>query len=239
MVVLLTRETVKGPYGSDMEPEATTERTVFLSTLPASARERRFASIVALVLLGLFLLAAPFAKVKLAEVWAFIPSYQSALLVNDLITAILLFAQFAILGAPALLVLAGGYLFSAFITVPHTLSFPHLFVSPGLIGAGPQTTAWLYVIWHAGFPLAVIGYSMLRNGERVRRASLAIAVTCAIVLTMVCGAAVLTTMGHDLLPTCAVKRRRFSSGCEPRPATAPAGSDRSWHGGNEVSEAFG
>jgi signal transduction histidine kinase len=201
MVVLLTRETVKGPYGSDMEPEATTERTVFLSTLPASARERRFASIVALVLLGLFLLAAPFAKVKLAEVWAFIPSYQSALLVNDLITAILLFAQFAILGAPALLVLAGGYLFSAFITVPHTLSFPHLFVSPGLIGAGPQTTAWLYVIWHAGFPLAVIGYSMLRNGERVRRASLAIAVTCAIVLTMVCGAAVLTTMGHDLLPT--------------------------------------
>ena len=183
-----------------MEPEATTERSVFLSTLPASARERRFAMRVALVLLGLFLLAAPFAKVKLAEVWAFVPSYQSALLVNDLITAILLFAQFAIMGAPALLVLAGGYLFAAFITVPHALSFPRLFVPEGLIGAGPQTTAWLYVIWHAGFPLAVIGYSMLRDGDRVRCPGLAVAVTCAIVLAAVCGAAVLTTVGHDLLP---------------------------------------
>src|ERR1700730_4643460 len=39
--------------------------------------------------------------------------------------------------------------------------------------------------------------------------------------------------------TCAVTRRRFSSGCKPHPATAPAGSDRSRHGGDEVSEAFG
>jgi hypothetical protein len=38
---------------------------------------------------------------------------------------------------------------------------------------------------------------------------------------------------------CAVTRRRFSSGCKPHPATAPAGSNRSSHGGNEVAEAFG
>ena len=106
-----------------MVDRATTERTVFLSTLPASARERRFAKTVVLVPLGFFLLSAPFARVKLAEVWAFIPSYQSALLVIDLITAILLFAQFAILGAPPLLALAGGYLFTALMSVPHALSF--------------------------------------------------------------------------------------------------------------------
>jgi hypothetical protein len=29
------------------------------------------------------------------------------------------------------------------------------------------------------------------------------------------------------------------SGCKPHPATAPAGSNRSSHGGNEVAEAFG
>ncbi len=29
----------------------------------------------------------------------------------------------------------------------------------------------------------------------------------------------------------------FSSGCKPHPATAPAGSNRSSHGGNEVAEA--
>ena len=31
----------------------------------------------------------------------------------------------------------------------------------------------------------------------------------------------------------------LSSGCKSHPATAPAGSNRSSHGGNEVAEAFG
>src|SRR5271166_656469 len=31
----------------------------------------------------------------------------------------------------------------------------------------------------------------------------------------------------------------LSSGCKSRPATAPAGSNRSSHGGNEMAEAFG
>jgi len=30
----------------------------------------------------------------------------------------------------------------------------------------------------------------------------------------------------------------LSSGCKPHPTTAPAGSNRSSHGGNEVAEAF-
>ena len=31
----------------------------------------------------------------------------------------------------------------------------------------------------------------------------------------------------------------LSSGCEPHPANAPAGSNRSSHGGDEMAEAFG
>jgi TolB-like protein len=42
-----------------------------------------------------------------------------------------------------------------------------------------------------------------------------------------------------LATTCAVTRRRFSSGCKPRPATAPAGSNWGRHGGDEMSEALG
>jgi two-component system, sensor histidine kinase and response regulator len=183
-----------------MGREATAERSVFLSTLPASARERRAALLVVLVSFGIFLLAAPFAQVKLPEVWAFIPSYQSALLVTDLITSVLLFAQFALLRSQALLVLAGGYLFTAFMAVPHALSFPRLFAPEGLIGAGPQTTAWLYMIWHAGFPLAVIGYALLRDSPRVWRPAIAAAVTCVIALGSVCAAALLATAGHALLP---------------------------------------
>ncbi len=41
------------------------------------------------------------------------------------------------------------------------------------------------------------------------------------------------------LSTCAVTRRRISSGCKAHPATAPAGSNRGRHGGDEMSEAFG
>ena len=39
--------------------------------------------------------------------------------------------------------------------------------------------------------------------------------------------------------TCAVTRRRFSSGCKAHPANAPAGSNRGRHGGDEMSEAPG
>jgi signal transduction histidine kinase len=183
-----------------MVQQSPEERTVFLSSLPASARDRRLARIVVLASLVLFLLAAPFAKVQLAEVRAFIPSHQSALFVTELITAVLLFAQFAILCSSALLVLAGGYLFSALMSVPHALSFPRLFAPQGLLGAGPQTSAWLYMIWHAGFPLAVIAYTALRNSDAIRRRGLAIVVTCAIVLAVVGGATLLTTGGQSMLP---------------------------------------
>ncbi len=64
---------------------------------------------------AIFLAAVPFAKLPLAPVWAFIPIYESALVVNDLITAVLLFGQFSFLRSRALLVLASGYLFTAFI----------------------------------------------------------------------------------------------------------------------------
>jgi signal transduction histidine kinase len=176
------------------------ERTVFLSTLPASEQEYRFARWIAVLSFGIFLLCAPFAQVKLAEVWAFIPSYQGAFLVIDLITATLLFAQFAILAAPSLLVLASGYMFTGLISIPHALSFPRLFGPASLIGGGVQTTAWLYMIWHAGFPLAVIFYASLRNARPVRHRGVSIGVAAAAVVALVASAAVLTTVGHKLLP---------------------------------------
>src|SRR5271169_433992 len=40
------------------------------------------------------------------------------------------------------------------------------------------------------------------------------------------------------LMACAVKRRRFPVGARPTRRFAPAGSNRSSHGGNEMAEAF-
>jgi hypothetical protein len=92
------------PAGSSGPAPA--DRRVVLSMLPADRRERVRALAVVLVSSLVFLALAPFARVPLGRVDAFIPSYQSALAVNDLITAALLFGQFATLRSRALLVLA-------------------------------------------------------------------------------------------------------------------------------------
>lgn len=69
------------------------QRSAFLSTAIAGDGERSFAFAVMLVSTVVFVAAAPFARVPLSQLWAFIPIYQSALALNDLITAVLLFAQ--------------------------------------------------------------------------------------------------------------------------------------------------
>jgi signal transduction histidine kinase len=97
---------------------------IFLSTAPARRSDRRIALSVILISLLLFIVAVPFARVQLSSVWAVIPAYESALAINDLITATLLYVQFTIFRSPAMAVLAAGYLFCTFIAIPHALSFP-------------------------------------------------------------------------------------------------------------------
>src|SRR6202021_2936766 len=92
--------------------------------------------------------------------------YQSALLVNDLITAVFLLGQRQLSRSHGLSLLAGGYLFTALMSTVHALSFPGVFTPSGLLGAGPQTTAWLYMFWHGGFPLFVIGYATCAPSPR-------------------------------------------------------------------------
>jgi signal transduction histidine kinase/CheY-like chemotaxis protein len=135
----------------------------YISALPASPGQLRFAIAMALASALLFAAAVPFARRPLGQVWAFIPAYQSALVVSDLVTAALLFGQLLHVRSRAILVLAYGYVFTAIMAVIHALSFPGLFAPTGLMGAGPQSTAWLYMFWHAGFPLCVVGYTLLKG----------------------------------------------------------------------------
>jgi len=189
-----------------MARELTDESSVFLSTLPAGRDQRRLALAVVLASAVLFLCAAPFATVPLAQVPAFIPIYESALVINDLIIAVLLFGQFSILRSRALFVLACSYLFTAFMAVAHALTFPGLFSPTGLLGAGPQSTAWLYMFWHGGFPLCVIAYALLKDeGRRMEPSSgrdhVAVLFGVAAVLVATCGVTLLATAGQDFLPT--------------------------------------
>ena len=180
------------------DEESTPPEHAFVSTLPAGRAERRLALAVVLISLVLFLVAAPFAKLQLGQLWPFIPIYQSALILNDLITAVLLFGQFGFLRARGLLVLAGGYLFTAAMAALHMLSFPGLFAPTGLLGAGPQTTAWLFMFWHGGFPLFVLGYAALTG--RVRAPRLAMVATGAGVALAAAAVMLVTTAGQAALP---------------------------------------
>ena len=175
----------------------------FLSTEPARPGEKRLAWVVVGLSLLAFLAGLPFVRVPLPQVPAFIPSYAAALWINDTITAVLLFSQFTRLRSRAVLLLAAGYLFDSLMIVPHALSFPGVFSDTGLLHAGPQTTAWLYVFWHAGFPLFVLAYALRPRhaADTMRMApGRAIAATIALVGLLVIGLTLLTTAGHDVLP---------------------------------------
>jgi hypothetical protein len=87
------------------------EQHFILSTLSPGPAQKRLALVVVLALLvAFFITAGPLSTINLGRIDAFIPAYATAVLVNDSITAVLLFAQFSILRSPALLVIASGYL---------------------------------------------------------------------------------------------------------------------------------
>jgi signal transduction histidine kinase/ActR/RegA family two-component response regulator len=174
-----------------------------LSTASASSGERTAAIAVVGVAFLAFIVTIPYVRVPLARVPSFIPAYQAALFIIDLMTSVLLLGQFNRLRSLALLALGAGYLFDAAMILPHTLTFPGVFSPTGLLGAGEQTTAWLYVFWHGGFSLFVLAYVHFRNNGAVSAADDQTGLLWLTIAGVVVAAAALTalaTLGHDLLP---------------------------------------
>ena len=135
---------------------------VLLSTLPPSRGQKRLALAVVLVLLAAFCATVPFATMPVGYIREFIPAYAAAMFVISSITSALLFVQFSVVHSRALLAVAGGYLFSALITIPWALTFPDLFGAADMAG-----TTWgvLTRVWRLVFPLSVIAYTLLKDDE--------------------------------------------------------------------------
>ena len=143
------------------------EQHFILSTLSPSAAQKWLAWSVVVGILIIFALITlgPLRGVHLDRVDAFVPAYATAMFVCDSITAILLYAQFAIVRSRATLVIASGYLFAALVLIPWILVFPGVFTpGKGLLG-GMQSTSWVYFFQHAGFPLFVVGYALLKDKD--------------------------------------------------------------------------
>jgi signal transduction histidine kinase len=185
--------------------EVAEEHQLLLATLTPSKGQIRLALGVVLVIAASTAFTLIFANIQLPRSDAFIPALQTAIVFNDLVTAALLFAQFAIMRSRALLVLANGFLFTALIVIPHLLTFPGAFTPTGLLGAGLQTTAWLYFFWHAGSPLTVIGYALLKDTEKGKAgprfsAKAVIVFSVILVLLVVCGLTFVAIEADELLP---------------------------------------
>ena len=182
------------------------QQQFLLATLPASRGQTRLAFGIAAALLGVFLAAAPFATLPLPRIDGFVAASQSVYAVNDLITASLILAQFAIVRRWALFALALGFLYTALMALAHALVFPGAFAPGGLFGAGVQTTAWMYNFWKAGLPLAVISYALLKDDAGTVNASqrppgVVIGAGLAGVIAIVVALAWCAIAGEKLLPS--------------------------------------
>ena len=177
---------------------------------PPNRKEVRLAVTIVAVLVAAFFCILPVRDAQLGEVTAFIPVVDGIMLLGELITATLLFAQAAVFRSRALIALGTGYVFAALLLIPHALTFPGAFAPAGLLGAGVNTTAWVAVARRLGFPIAVLTYVSLKSSEsrtgpeRSVAGMFSPAIAAAVVAAV--AISVLATAGHDLLPGYFVNR---------------------------------
>jgi signal transduction histidine kinase len=185
-----------------------------LSSLPPTASQKRLAlGIVLCLVAALYLVLGPFGGIQLGAIHSFVAVYTTAMFVTDSITAVLLYTQFSILRSRAILVIASGYLFTALLIVPYLLAFPGVLAPNGLVG-GLQTSADLYLLWHCGFPLFVIGYALTKDeapGRRLAQSKVGSAVLRSVAWTASGAAAVaiVCILGVAPLPAIMLDPSRF------------------------------
>jgi signal transduction histidine kinase len=198
----------------DIPPGVTEDQYFVLSNLAPSRGQKRLAlGLVLGLMAALYLVVWLFGGIQLGAIYSFVAVYTTGMFVTDSLTAILLYAQFSILRSRAILVIASGYLFTAFLIVPYVLAFPDVFAPNGVVG-GLQTTAYLYLLWHCGFPLFVISYTLSKDedpGRRYAQAEVRSAVVRSVAWTTASAAALagLCMRGTAVLPRIMVDRYRF------------------------------
>ncbi|HDR9588452.1 GGDEF domain-containing protein [Burkholderia stabilis] len=131
-------------------------------------RQLWFGALTALVILLALGIAAPHANVTLPVVEPFMPMCALTVFTTASIAAFFLGAQFTVTRQPVLGALGGAYAFTALAVALQLLTFPGVFAPQGLLGARPQSAAWMWVFWHAGFPCLVMAALLAR--ERLTQA---------------------------------------------------------------------
>jgi diguanylate cyclase len=174
------------------------------ATRIASPQQRKMA-LFACVAIGVTTVALiPEARTIWGPMRAFIPAYQTALILAYAMTGYLMFGHYQATRSRALLYLSGGFFYTAGIVTAQFLSFPGLFLPEGRLIGGPQTAVWLWCLWHIGPVVGILLYaiSAQRNGNAVDSSEgPAVALQFVAVVLGLLGLSIfaVTTL-HDLLP---------------------------------------
>src|ERR1700740_3830147 len=163
------------------------EFAIVITAMPATNRQRKIALGAIITMALSFAITLPFANVQLIRVEAFVLAIQSVMCAADLLTAALLFSQYSVYPQRALLALASGYVFSGLFAFLDASAFPGAFVRSGLLYVGDElnTAPWLFVFWHAVFPLAVILYALSKDAGTAERPGRQIRTTIGITIACV------------------------------------------------------
>lgn len=167
--------------------------------------QRRLAPAILLALVLGLAPVVPFARIPLSGTETFLPAYAAAVLVVELVTAVLLYALFVAQRGPAVLILATGYLLTGLLVIPWALSFPGVFDALG-IDMGLQSTAAIASLRRFAFPVAVIWYVMIkdRTGPIPWAAPSATALVAAVIIATMILVGLVTVagilVGHALPP---------------------------------------
>ncbi|MFM0174062.1 sensor domain-containing diguanylate cyclase [Paraburkholderia sediminicola] len=130
---------------------------------PATRKQVVFAGTFASLVLLTFVIAGPRAHQALPAITSFMPMCALTVFTMSGIAAFLLGARFAVTQQPMIGALGGAYAFTAITVALQLLMFPGVFTRTGLFGAGPHSAVWMWVFWHAGFPLLVIVAALIRD----------------------------------------------------------------------------
>jgi len=125
---------------------------------------------------------------------------QTALISAYGLSAWVLFAQFFRSRSLPLLLIAAGTLYTVAIVMLQLLSFPVLLGGARILGAGPETTTWLWMFWHLGPPVCAMAYALTLRGEPVVVGRRAAAVAALIALSAAGLTALACTAGLPWLP---------------------------------------
>jgi signal transduction histidine kinase len=139
-----------------------------LATAKAGKIQRRLAGLICFAF-GLVTLALlPIVSRAIPPMPGFVPVYQSALIVVYGLTTYLFFVQYRRTRSASLLVLGAGSLYVTLIVFAQMLSFPNVLAQGRLLGSGPDTTTWLWTLWHIGPPLFALPYAIMEGDGRNR-----------------------------------------------------------------------